>query len=226
MISLRRGRNGLCVFVDSRGGWSGEAELLTDRSVFVRQWGRVMDAITAMCSVVDSLVVHVSLPSESYADDVRNGSDSAVEAVSHGEDGDMDISNSKSRRRVLLRMGFPRNRACSIALSLPKPALFDQTGNNIERVATVQSVHCSAKKRLKRKKDGRPQVRRSETFIIADRHRAALPTSPIAIAILSCHPRSEYDSRWSGYSIRKIAIWTPFAQNRVGIDTQIQHGIL
>jgi hypothetical protein len=113
-------------------------------------------------------------------------------------------------------MGFSRNRACSIALSLSKSALFDETGDKNERVAIVKCVHCSAKKRAKRKRDGRSQVRRSKTFIIANCHRAALLTSPMTIAILSCHSRSRYDSRWSDYPIRKIAIWTRFRTESCG----------
>jgi len=57
VILLRRCRNGVCVFVDSCEARSGEAELLTIRSVSVRHWGRVMAALTVE---VDPSVVHVS----------------------------------------------------------------------------------------------------------------------------------------------------------------------
>jgi hypothetical protein len=67
---------------------------LTIKSVSVRHWGRVMEAIISICSVVDLSVVDVSCPSESWTSVDRDGISGAGEAISHGGDGNIDTANS------------------------------------------------------------------------------------------------------------------------------------
>jgi hypothetical protein len=74
---------------DSSGLWSGKA-WATGKSVSVRHWGRVMEAMIAICSVVDFSVVDVSPTSESWVEVDRDGIDGAGEVVSHGGDGNID----------------------------------------------------------------------------------------------------------------------------------------
>jgi hypothetical protein len=67
---------------------------LTTKSASVRHWGRVMEAMIAICSVVDFSVVDVSPTSESWVEVDRDGIDGAGDAISHGGDGNIDTANA------------------------------------------------------------------------------------------------------------------------------------
>lgn len=71
-----------------------------------------MEAMTAICSVVDFSIVIVGRTSESWVESDRDGTDGAGETVSHGGDGNIDTSSSEAGRRGFLRTGLSRNRAC------------------------------------------------------------------------------------------------------------------
>jgi hypothetical protein len=78
------------------GGWSGEA-MVTSTSLSVRHWGRVIEAMMAICSAVNIPAVDIDEASESLASWAglyrKGAAEDAGDPDSKGGDGNIDTDN-------------------------------------------------------------------------------------------------------------------------------------
>jgi hypothetical protein len=124
------------------GGWSGEA-MVTSTSLSVRHWGRVIEAMMAICSAVNIPAVDIDEASESlasWAGLYRKGA-------------------AEDARRGLPRMGLSRNKECSIVYPVEKPVSIQCQMPKRETKTRVISNSLQYEERGK-KREGSVELRR------------------------------------------------------------------